>query len=223
METYRLKSRLVENNKEYVIQTSNDTNLSTVSSVIYINGEEAETIRCPLPMEVSSEEILSLVKLRHGEMKRELESLLEAYRRVLGGSDPQKMYHLGTAFFYKQFYLESRQLFMAATKADSQFHQAFNYLGLAESALGHHEEAVRACRIAVEKRPGYADYRNNLGEALLSTSACKPAIDEFEEAIRINLYYGDAHFNLGLALILNGLEQQDTKPVSYTHLTLPTN
>jgi len=38
--------------------------------------------------------------------------------------------------------------------------------------------------------------------------SCRKAVTEFEEAIRVNLYYGDAYFSLGLALLKNALMQE---------------
>ena len=210
METYRLKSKLVENNKEYVIQTANDGRLSLVSSEVLVDGRTAETVRSPYPVEIDSNEVLSLVKTRHGRMKKEIETLLAAYRRVMSGGSAQKMHQLGTGFFYKRFYYEARELFQSAVKLDPHYYSAFNYLSMTELALGNAEDAVRAAAIAVEKCPTYADYRNNLGEALLAGGSCKRAFIEFEEATRINLYYCDAYFNLGLTLVQNALNREDT-------------
>ena len=210
MENYRLKSKLVENKKEYTIQTSNDAERSAVLTVLQVNGEAMDVVTCPHPAEIDSEEILSLVKLRHDEMKGEIEALLEAYRQVMTKGDARRMYHLGTAFYYKGLHGEALDLFESATQLDSQFHQAYNHLAMTYMVLGRGAEAVKAASTAVGQRPSYADYRNTLGEALLSAESCRRAVIEFEEAIKVNLYYGDAYFNLGLALILNAIKAEDT-------------
>lgn len=209
METYRLKSKLVENDREYVIQTSNDAGLSSVSSMIIINGDLAETIAAPHPEDIESAEVLSLVKMKHRELKREIEVLLEAYRRVLKEGNPQTMLHLAMAFYYRSFHEEACRLLRSATRVDSEFHQAFHYLCMTEMALDNPREAVNAGRKACELRPSFADYHNNLGEAYLEANACRPALEEFEKATRINLYYADAYINTALALILNAVIQDD--------------
>jgi tetratricopeptide (TPR) repeat protein len=205
METYRLKSKLVEHNNEIVIQTVNDVNLGEIASTVYVNQEETERVSCPYPQSIAAEEVLSLVKLTHGERKKELETLLESYKKVHTSGDPELMYHLGVAFFYKRLHREAAELLEAATALQPEHHQAFNYLGMSLLALNKPTEAIECGTVAVQKRPGYADYRNNLGEALLANRSCREAIREFEEAIRINLYYGDAYLNLGLALVLNAV------------------
>jgi tetratricopeptide (TPR) repeat protein len=208
METYRLRSKLVENNKEFLIQTVNNFNQGEISSTVYVNQEETERVSCPYPEGINPEEMLSLVKLTHEEKKKELETLLDNYRKVIAGSDPELMYHLGVAFYYKRLYREAEELFQKAIALDPEHHQAYNYLGMAHLALNKIAEGIESCTIAVQKCPGYADYRNNLGEVLLANRSCGQAISEFEEAIRINLYYGDAYLNLGLALILNAVIEE---------------
>jgi tetratricopeptide (TPR) repeat protein len=210
METYRLKSKLVENNKEYIIQTSSDSDPCRVSTTVYVDGQPVELVQSPHPAEVSSEELLSLVKIKHGEMKKEIETLLEAYRTITTEGDARKLYHLGMAFFYKKLHDEAGTLFEKAVRYDSQMHQAYNQLGMTYLALGQVPEAVQAAEAAVKARPGFADYRNNLGEALLAGRSFKRAVIELEEAIRINLYYADAYFNLGLTLLQNALGGEDT-------------
>ncbi len=205
METYHLKSKLVENDKEFVIQTNNDANLGAILSTVYVDGQVTEKVQCPHPQEINPEELLSLVKLTHQDQKREIEILLDAYRKALAGGNAEMVYHLGTAFFYKRLYDEARQLFQAAVTLNRDHHQAFNYLGMTQLAQNMVAEAIESCSIAVEKRPAYADYRNNLGEALLADNSCQRAVRELEEAVRINLYYADAYFNLGLTFVLDAL------------------
>lgn len=210
METYRLKSKLVENDREFVIQTVNDATLGAISSEVFVNGQLAETVSHPHPMEIKAEEVLSLLKVTHGEKKKEIETLLAAYRSILSEGDPEMLRHLGTALFYKGFYGEARDVFAAATDLAAGDHASRNLLGLCDLALGHIEEAIEAASLAVEKRPGYADYRNNYGEALLAGGEITRAIDQFNEAVRINMYYGDAYLNLGLAHLRNAVDESTT-------------
>ncbi len=211
METYRLKSKLVENDSEYLILTSNDAERQSVSSVITVNGDSADVMRCSHPGEISSEDVLSLVKMKHNEAKREIESLLEVNRRVLRGGDPQQMVQLGLAFLYRRFYLEARELFRAAVALDAQAHQAYHYLAQAEMGRREPAAAINAAEAAVERRPRYADYRNILGEAFLLADSCRRALTEFEQAKEINLYYSDAYFNAGLAIVRNAMTGEDAE------------
>ena len=175
METYRLNSRVVENDKEYVIQTTNDVSLGSVSSEVYVNGTLADVTKLPHPEQAKPEEVLSLVKSAHGDKKAEIETPLKAHRQAMESANPETTYHLGLAFFYKRFYNEARDLFSAAVHLNSDYAEAYNFLGQAELALGSIDRAVAAAETAVAKRPEYADYRNNLGETYLSAQALEKA------------------------------------------------
>ncbi len=216
METYRVSSKVRDNNREYLIQTSNDSHLGAVATSVFVNGEPKETVNCPHPSEISPQEILSLVKVAHGEKKKEIETLLQAYRKALDSGSQEMLYHLGTAFYYKGFLDEALELFSTAVRLNSDFHEALNHLGLSELWAGRVDSAIKSLERAVALRPGFADYRNNLGEALLANNATKRAILEFEQAIGINMYYADAYLNIGLARISQELSFPDQARIQET-------
>ena len=58
-------------------------------------------------------------------------------------------------------------------------------------------------------RPSFADYHNNYGEALLEAGFCRRAVEELESALKHNIYYADAYFNLGIAYIANAVKRED--------------
>ncbi|MBD3403606.1 hypothetical protein GF420_11975 [candidate division GN15 bacterium] len=221
METYRLSSKLRENESEYLIQTANDANLGSVSTTIYINGVVAERVTRPHPQQIDPEEVLTLVKSSHGEKKKEIESLLTAYRQAIQSAEPDTMYHLGTAFYFKGFYAEARELFYQTASTGTEHHQAYNFLTITELALNNPDEAVHSGKRAVSMRPRFADYRNNYGEALLAVDDFRGAIEQFSEAIAINMYYGDAYFNLALAYIVQAIREpnRDKWPARSNQIT----
>ncbi|UCC43297.1 MAG: tetratricopeptide repeat protein [Candidatus Zixiibacteriota bacterium] len=214
METYRLSSKITEQDREYLIKTTNDAGLGTVRTTVFIDGVPAESLDNPHPVNIDAKEVLSLVKTTHEEKKRELETVLRAYRQITPESDPQMLYNLGTAFFYKGFYNEARELLEAVTKLDPDNHQALDFLGRTELARGDFKAAVAVGRKAVEEKPNYPDFRNNYAEALLADNQTDAAIEELEQAIRLNMYYSDAYYNLGLAKLLRLVTQPEPSTFS---------
>lgn len=211
METYKLHSKLVEKNNEYIIQTSNDVTSGFVSTDIFINGALTESVQFPHPEDIKAEDVLSLVQTTHGDRKKELETMLHAYQQTLKEGTPDMIFHLGQAFFYKKFYREAHELLVAALKGQDEFHEARHYLSQTLFYLGKIDDAIAAAEKAVALRPKYADYRNNLGELYLAGRQYRKATLEFERAIGINMYYSDAYFNYGLALLVNALERTVTE------------
>jgi len=209
MENYRLKSKVAVNDKEYLVQTVNDTSQMSVVSSLFVDGQILEVTRLPHPGEVSAEDVLTMVKTTHEEKKGELEHLLATFGKVISSGDVDLMYHLGTAFYYKRMWDEAESLFEKVLMTERDHHQAANYLGLTLMAHGKHDRAVKALARAVELRPNFADYHNNYGEALMEAGFYRRAVEELEAALKENIYYADAYFNLGLAFIGNAVRRED--------------
>ncbi len=210
METYRLSSKLIEDDTEYLIQTDRDEGRCQVASTVFINGRPVERIEIPHPNEYRPDQLQLLVEKKHNEKKHEVEQLLEAYSRVRGESDPETMFRLATAFYFKGFLDEAHSLLVGVTSIKAGYHEAFHFLAMTETAMGNGAEAVQAASKAVAHCPEYADYRNGLGCAYMAAGSYRQAVEQFQEAVNRNLYYGEAYFNKGLALVANALDQSDT-------------
>lgn len=72
---------------------------------------------------------------------------------------------------------------------------------------GRFAEAEAKYRSALERKPRYADLRNQLGVALFAQSRDAEALAEFDCAIAINDRYAEAHLNRGFALLR--IERED--------------
>jgi len=201
METFRINSKLKENEKEILIQTANNPSEGTISSSVYIDGVLTEMFMLPHPIEENPDRIMSLVKETHGIRKEELEALLAAYRNAMSSSDAKLICKLGQALYYKRFYAEAKELLRSAVTLDPEFHAARQALAKVELELGNAKEALQHASQTVQQCPRYADYRNTLGEALLMNNDFPKAVSEFQDAVKINLYYAEAYFNLGLAVL----------------------
>lgn len=211
METYRLSSKVIEDKKEFVIQTSNDAKIGSVLSNVYVNGKLTESSKLPHPVEFSSEEILSLVKSCHEDKKTEIELMLKAFHSAKAEGSPEMMSKLGAAFFYKGFVTEAQDLLHAAISIDSENDFAYSILARTEIETERYDLAVKYAHHTVEMKPAYPDYHYHLGVAHLFNGDGKHAGKEFSEAAKINLYYADAYFGMGLALILNAIQQDEKK------------
>ena len=109
-------------------------------------------------------------------------------------------------------YLEQRNLPMAmrelakASELDPGNPEIDMTLGLAYKARGDMSKAEEHLRRAIDKKPEYADARNNLGVVLAGRKAWDEAIREFEAAAANVMYTTPerAYFNLGEAYRAKG-------------------
>jgi len=201
METFRINSKLKENDKEILIQTANNPSEGTISSSIYVDGVLTELLMLPHPLEENPDRVMSLVKETHGIRKEELEALLAAYRNALSSSDSKLICKLGQALFYKRLFPEAKELLRSAVTLDPEFHASRQALAKVELELGNIKGALEQAAQAAEQCPKYADYRNTLGEILMTSGDFVKAVTEFQDAVKINLYYAEAYYNLGLAVL----------------------
>lgn len=202
MEAYRLSSKLRQEEHEYLIQTANDASVGAIATSVYIDGVLAETSHRLHPVDSVETGILDLVRSTHDDKKQEIETLLQSYRQVLRTDNPQVMYHFASVLYHKGFYREAQQLLESIVVRSPEHHQVLNLLGITLLALGDIHAAARAAEQATSLRPQFADYHNNLGEIYLAGNAAAKALQQFDAAIGINLYYADAYFNRGVALLL---------------------
>jgi len=209
MEKYSLKSKVTINGCEYLIQTVNDTAMAAIVVSLFADGEVLESSRYPYMGITSEKEILQMVKRIHDDKKYELDSLFANYDEALKSGNTKLMYHLGVAFYNKRIFDEAYHLFTCITEMKAEDHQALCHLGLTCMELDQISDACKHLGMAVQLRPGFADFRNHYGEALLKADDFKGAVEQFQEAINLNIYYADAYYNMGLAYIVNALRRED--------------
>ncbi len=209
MESYQLNSKIVQDNREFLIQTVNDVKQGVIKSTLFADGEILDSNILPHSDDLSDQQLLNLVKNAHSERQQEIEYLLEKFTDVMDSGRVEHMFHLGTALFYRRMYDHALRLFSAAVKIKPDYHEALMFLAQTYFSLNRISEAIPAAEKAVEHRPQYADYRNVLGESYMAANSCKRAVIEFEEAIKGNVYYADAYFNLATAYVLNAVNRED--------------
>lgn len=93
---------------------------------------------------------------------------------------------------------------MEAPEDDQTLVLAANALDLFGQGL--YAEAETQYRAALERKPRFADLRNQLGIALFAQNRDTDALAEFDAAISINPRYAEAHLNRGFALLRIGRE-----------------
>ena len=67
--------------------------------------------------------------------------------------------------------------------------------------LDRHEQAAKHYKAALSINPGYAEARNNLGNALAALNRAQEAIAQYQQALEINPGYAEAHNNFASALM----------------------
>ena len=77
-------------------------------------------------------------------------------------------------------------------------------LGLVLSEQGQLDEAIAACRRAIELKPDHADAHYSLGVFLGRTGRPDEAVAAYRKAIALEPDHAESHCNLGIALRKQG-------------------
>lgn len=221
MESYRLNSKVASDEREYLIQTVNDASSSKIRSTIFSNGQMLDSFEEEIVPNLPQEELLELVKATHNERREEVEQLFQRFEEALESDDYDLVNCLGVALMFKRMYAEAETLFQHAVSLKEDHDEAYANLGHVLFLKGDTAGATQAFERCVMLQPHFADYRNFLGETYLEGRACKRAMAEFDEAVRINVYYGDAYYNKALAYILNSITREDFKLFSEANDKIP--
>jgi protein O-GlcNAc transferase len=87
----------------------------------------------------------------------------------------------------------AKAAYLAVLEADPGNPDAYNLLGMVWHELGDHDRAVTFTELALSHRPDTADFRLNLGLALMAQGHAMPAIENFIRAVQLNP--GDARIH----------------------------
>jgi tetratricopeptide (TPR) repeat protein len=120
-------------------------------------------------------------------------------------NDAMERFETGNSHLNEGCYEEAMEEFMAAIRAEDEFAEAHNNLGLSLFYQGRVEEAIAEFRRALGIEPEFALAHANLGLALLNSQLTDGAIEELGLAVRIDEGLAEAHYNLGIAYSRKGL------------------
>ncbi len=90
--------------------------------------------------------------------------------------------------------------FQSCLRIQPDFAKGHNGLGNVLHALGRHEEAVDAYRLAIHLQPDLAEAYSNLGVAVQKLGRWEESIVALKRALELQPHLAVAHYNLGVAL-----------------------
>jgi tetratricopeptide (TPR) repeat protein len=121
-------------------------------------------------------------------------SAADIYRR---SPENQKLYDMAQDALRKKELNQALSLFEQLVGRDEQDFEAWTELGTAHFRKEQTQEAERAYKRALEKRPGFFIALLNLGKVLLLQKQYEPAIETLEMAVKARPTSADANHFLG--------------------------
>lgn len=109
--------------------------------------------------------------------------------------------NLGTAYAASGALAEAAGLFTAALKEDRRDYKTMDALAAVLQRMNKHQEAVRACELALSVQPDFADAHNRMAQSYLSMERWDKAIATAKDVLDRHPEHLEALFNLGMALV----------------------
>jgi tetratricopeptide (TPR) repeat protein len=100
---------------------------------------------------------------------------------------------------------EAMEEFRAAVKANEDFAEAYNNLGLTMFYKSSFDEAIEEFKNAIKIDPEFPMAHANLGLAFLNKDMVDEAIKELTKAVSLDNELPEAYYNLGLAYAKKGV------------------
>jgi Flp pilus assembly protein TadD len=140
------------------------------------------------------------------KMQRKLDLAVACFRRAveLCPAFPEAWNNLGNTFSEQGDLAAAADCFLRAGRLQPEFAGAhFNY-AQALAGMGRFEASIVACRRALELAPRSAEFYNGLGTVLFDAQQIDEAISAYEGALALRPDFASAHYNRGLAWLLQG-------------------
>ena len=119
----------------------------------------------------------------------------------LSGHARQFRVNLGTAYAASGALPEAAAQFTAALKEDRRDVTTMNALAIVLQRMNKHQEAIRACELALSVQPEFAEAHNRMLQSYLSMEKWAKAVETGEDLLKRHPGHQEALFNLGMAYI----------------------
>ncbi len=209
MDSYEMREEIDRGGVKYFLQTSYSPKKRCIQSSFFKNGTLFDTGITRIDGKPSADELRTLTRETHGRNKERFMFLMNVRDKVRTLSDPMPHCKLARALFRRNLFHEAiEEALLAEGKGDVDS-QPYMVIGESYYRLGDYDGAFKAIRKGIDLNPDYPDLHNLLGKIYLKQNRCSPAIESFEKAKELNLYYGEPYLNLAKAYMLNSIVKED--------------
>ena len=207
MDQLTLTSKLRGMGKEFFLQSSGDPKNGRGSCILFEDGNPVDVFEFKLPE--NPKQASGVIDEYHRLRQDRFQRLSDLYSELADETEPPILEKLAVSLIEQRLHEEAAKVLERAVKQASQNSRLLNLLGLTYMELENFDKARDNFSRIVDINGDYPDYHNNLGKALLKMGECFKAYKSFEQAIKLNVYFAEAYYNMAMAVILNGIKKED--------------
>ncbi len=209
MTGFELREEIDHAGRKYFLQTSMLPQKGIIQSSFFRNGVPFDTTDVAIDGKAPAEALRRATKEAHLENKRRFLILLGVTDRVRQSDDPKPHLRVAQALARRHLLDEAIQEARHAIEKGNKDSLPHLIIGSCSFEAGKFDAAIKAVENGLAINPEYPDLHNLLGVIHLKQRRCRAAIDCFNRAIGLNLYYGEPYLNLARAFLLNTIIKED--------------
>ena len=209
MSAFELREEIDFAGRRYFLQTSFSSHKKEIRSSFFKSGALFDTLSAEVDDGLSEDELKESIKRFHLENKRNFLLLLKAREKIKSSIDQTAHLRVAQALFARNLFSEAIQEAQGAVKSGNSDSMPYVIIGESYYKLGEYEKARQAVHIGIDVNPEYPDIHNLMGKVLLKLNRCREAVDYFNRAKELNMYYGEPYLNLARAFVLNTIVKED--------------
>jgi tetratricopeptide (TPR) repeat protein len=128
---------------------------------------------------------------------------IDSFRKAVStsGGDAQFRVNLGSAYAARGALAEAAATFTGVLKERRTDVKTINALAAVLQRMNKHQEAIRACELALSIQPAYAEAHNRMAQSYLALEKWPQAIQTAKDVLVRHPGHLEAVYNLGMALV----------------------
>ncbi|RJR32254.1 MAG: hypothetical protein C4574_00230 [Candidatus Latescibacterota bacterium] len=209
MTGFELREEIDHGGRKYFLQTSLLPQRGIIQSSFFRNGVLFDTAHVSVDGKAPAEELRRAAKEAHLDNKRRFLVVLGVSERVRAADDPKPHVRIAQALARRHLCEEAVREARKAIAKGNRDSLPYFIIGSCSLESGDVDEAMKAVQAGLAINPEYPDLHNLLGAVHLKQRRCRQAIECFNRAIGLNLYYGEPYLNLARAFLLNTIVKED--------------
>lgn len=209
MAGFELREEIDHGGRKYFLQTSLLAQSGIIQSSFFRNGALFDTALLAVDGKAPAEELRRATKEAHLDNKRRFLVVLGVSERASSLDDPKPHLRIAQALARRHLCEEAIREAQKAIEKGNQNSLPYFIIGSCHFEAGQYDRAHAAVETGLALSPEYPDLHNLLGAIYLKRRQCRQAIECFNRAIGLNLYYGEPYLNIARAFLLNTIVKED--------------
>jgi tetratricopeptide (TPR) repeat protein len=204
MALQNLRTLVEMDHKKLSFESSVNESQKQLISIVQTDGVLVFERKKPITKEMASAhqgDTEKLLSQNHQVLISEMEFIFTTAKKILEKPSSHMCFAMGVILLTRGFYDDAIRQFQKSVDLDPGHIQAIKHYGIALTLKGDYENALHVFNHVLESASAYADVYYYLGNVYLFQRQFEKAKKQYEQAVKINPNYAEAHLKLATCAV----------------------